>query len=255
MKNILKKNDAPLIQIFQKIKMQPKKKLLIFDIDGTLLYSNKIDSQCFADTFVKIYKKPFPSIDWTTFPHVTDDTIFKTAIKRQLQKEATAEEMQQFKRDFTNLLHEQRVKKPADFKEIPFAKKTIDNLLADDQFAVGIGTGGWYEPAKIKLNHVGIPHDQLVIEAADGNETRENILQSVLQKARQRFTFEDVVYIGDAIWDVETTRNLNMKFVGIRRSGDHDFLKNLGATQVLTDYSNYKNFLFAIENATPPKFL
>ena len=29
---------------------------VIFDIDGTLLYSNKIDSQCFADTYQEIYQ-------------------------------------------------------------------------------------------------------------------------------------------------------------------------------------------------------
>jgi len=56
------------------------KTLVIFDIDGTLLYSNKVDSQCFADTYEELYSEPFPTIDWTKFPHVTDDTILQRRV-------------------------------------------------------------------------------------------------------------------------------------------------------------------------------
>jgi len=232
-----------------------KRTFIIFDIDGTLLYSNKIDSQCFADTYFKRYQTVFPTIDWTKFPHVTDDTIFKTSIRNHFQKEATQEEMEEFKNDFVALLTEKRIAQPTDFKEIPFSKITIDKLMADENFEVGIGTGGWLKPAKLKLQHIGIPHHRLPMGTADGNPTREDIINGVIEKAEKSFSFDEIVYIGDARWDVETTRNLNMKFIGIRRNGDHDVLTKLGATQVLSDYTDYEKFLFAVQNATPPKFL
>ena len=232
-----------------------KKTFIIFDIDGTLLYSNKIDSQCFADTYQKVYQTPFPSIDWLTFPHVSDDTIFKTAIQNHFEKEPSTEEMEFFKDEFVALLSEKRRTTPEEFKEVPFSKMTVEKLLQDENYSVGIGTGGWLKPARLKLEHIGIPHHQLFMGAADGNPTREDIINEVLSKAQKQFSIEEVVYVGDAIWDVQTTRNLNMKFIGIRRNGDHDFLTNLGATQVLSDFSNYEKFLFAVKNATPPKFL
>ena len=34
-----------------------EKTLLIFDVDGTLVYSNRIDSQCFAATYEALYNK------------------------------------------------------------------------------------------------------------------------------------------------------------------------------------------------------
>lgn len=232
-----------------------KKTFIIFDIDGTLLYSNKIDSQCFADTYLDIYKTPFPTIDWQKFPHVTDDTILKTAIRDQFQREVEVAEMEDFKQAFVDLINEKRKIVPEEFREIPFSKITVDKLLADERFEVGIGTGGWLKPAQVKLKHVGIPHHRLPMGTADGNPTREDIINGVIDKAKKQFSFNDIVYIGDARWDVKTTRNLNMKFIGIRRNGDHDFLKNLGATHVLSDFSDYEKFLHAIENATPPKHL
>ncbi|MFT4760876.1 MAG: phosphoglycolate phosphatase-like HAD superfamily hydrolase [Paraglaciecola sp.] len=232
-----------------------KKTFLIFDIDGTLLYSNKIDSQCFAETYQKIYNIPFPTIDWTKFPHVTDDTIFKTAYRNHFQKEVEQAEMEDFKEAFVSLLNERRNESPEEFKEIPFSKITVDKLLEDDNFEIGIGTGGWLKPAMVKLSHVGIPHERLQMGTADGNLTREDIVKEVLGKAQKQFSFDEVVYVGDARWDVKTTRNLNMKFIGIRRNGDHDALLKLGATQVLSNFSNYDKFLLAIKNAAPPKHL
>ncbi|MFT6740628.1 MAG: phosphoglycolate phosphatase-like HAD superfamily hydrolase, partial [Paraglaciecola sp.] len=136
-----------------------------------------------------------------------------------------------------------------------FSKITVDKLLEDDNFEIGIGTGGWLKPAMVKLSHVGIPHERLQMGTADGNLTREDIVKEVLGKAQKQFSFDEVVYVGDARWDVKTTRNLNMKFIGIRRNGDHDALLKLGATQVLSNFSNYDKFLLAIKNAAPPKHL
>jgi phosphoglycolate phosphatase-like HAD superfamily hydrolase len=232
-----------------------KKTFIIFDIDGTLLYSNKIDSQCFADTYQKVYKTPFPTIDWTKFPHVTDDTIFKTAFKNHFNKEVEQAEMEDFKNEFVALLNQKRQETPQEFKEIPFSKITVDKLLADENFEVGIGTGGWLKPAMVKLSHIGIPHERLQMATADGNPTREDIVNEVLAKGREQFSFDEVVYVGDARWDVKTTRNLNMKFIGIRRNGDHEALLKLGATQVFSDFANYEKFLLAVKNATPPKHI
>ena len=61
-------------------KMRAMKTLIIFDIDGTLVYSNKVDSKCFSETYQQIYGEPFPSIDWRVYPHVTDHTIFRLSL-------------------------------------------------------------------------------------------------------------------------------------------------------------------------------
>ena len=72
------------------------KTFVIFDIDGTLLYSNKADSQCFADTYEEIYQKEFPTIDWRNYPHVTDTTIFQTVIQAQFGRAVEQKEVEVF---------------------------------------------------------------------------------------------------------------------------------------------------------------
>ena len=199
-----------------------KKKLIIFDIDGTLLYSNKIDSQCFADTYEKVYQTPFPTIDWTKFPHVTDDTIFKTVIQEQFGRAASFEEMDEFRNEFVALIQKKRIETPDEFKAVKNSRRAVELLLADDSYEVGIATGGWRKPAMVKLNHIGIPTMQLHMSFADGNPTREDIINGVFQQTNAlNLEFEKVVYVGDAIWDVTTTRNMNLPLIGIRLSLIH----------------------------------
>ncbi len=231
----------------------PAKTLLLFDIDGTLVYSNKIDSQCFATTFESIYGRPFPSIDWRVYPHVTDHTIFNTVIREQFQRAVEPGEIPHFQQQFVDLLLQKRNSNPEEFKEVPGAKAIIDRLMMEEQFTVGIATGGWERPARLKLQHVGIPEHRLVLSAADEQVRREDILQKAINQTRaQHPGLERVVYLGDASWDVRTTRNMGIDFIGIRLQGDLEVLQNLGAEVVLRDYRDYEALLAAVAAARVP---
>jgi len=230
-----------------------KKTLIIFDIDGTLLYSNKIDSQCFAVAYKTVFGKTFPTIDWREFPHVTDDTIFKTAFKAHHNRWPEPAEEETFRDHFVALIEEKRKTNPTEFKEVPGSKNTIDQLLKDDQYLVGIGTGGWEKPANVKLKHLHINTQNVYMSCADNQPTREAILEKAIAAAKAtNDSIERIVYVGDAIWDVQTTRNMQLNFLGIRRAGDHEVLAEAGAKNIITDYSDYNYFLDQIGKAIPP---
>ena len=230
-----------------------KKTLIIFDIDGTLLYSNKIDSECFAETYETQFGKPFPTIDWRKYPHVTDHTIFDTVIKEHFGRSATEMDIQQQQEHFVNLLKDRRVAVPEEFREVPGAKTAIERLLDDEKYVVGIATGGWKEPAILKLNHLGFPVEQFYASYADNKFTREDILSESISKARfEHADIQRIVYVGDAIWDVKTTRNMQLNFVGVRLKGDYEVLKKEGAETIVQNYEDYNHFLTSVHLAKPP---
>lgn len=232
------------------------KTLIIFDVDGTLVHSNKVDSQCFADTYRKVYGKTFPTIDWTKYPHVTDTSIFRTVIRQQFDRDPKPGELGTFVDHFTAALHELRLERPGDFMEVPGARTTMERLLADESYIVGIATGGAEKPARLKLRHVGIAEHEIHLSGADGKETREGIIERVFDLvAATKLDYSRTVYIGDAIWDVQTTRNMQLDFVGVRIRRDVEVLRSLGAEQVVTDYLDFAAFMEAVQKARPPKAL
>ena len=228
--------------------------LIIFDVDGTLVFSEKLDSKCFAATYQEVYGLPFPTIDWRKFPHVSDTTIFKTVIQEHFNREASEEEEESFRQKFVANIIQNRKKTPAEFKAVPFAKQTIERLLEDERFIVGIATGGWKAPAIVKLNFVNIPVEKLIVTGADGKVSRDDITNETITKARKKHdNIERIVYVGDAIWDVSTTKNMGLPLIGIRRKGDVEFLSDLGVGLVLKDYEDYDAFLEGVFNVSVPK--
>ena len=218
--------------------------LVIFDVDGTLVFSKKKDSQCFADTYQTVYRRPFPTIDWKKYPHVSDTTIFKTVIQEHFNRIPDEAEEESFRQQFVANIIENRKKTPAEFKQVPYAKQTVDKLLADDRFVIGVATGGWKAPAIVKLNFVNIPVEKLIITGADGKVTREDITNETIDKAKEKYgDFDRMVCVGDAIWDFTTTKNMGLPLIGIRRKGDVGFFQQLGVQAVLQDYSDYPQFL------------
>ena len=228
--------------------------LIIFDVDGTLVQSiDKADSRCFAATYESLYQKPFPTIDWRRYPHVTDTTIFQTVIQEHFDRNATSEEMKIFEAIYIQQLKQNRVEKPSHFFEIPGASALVNRLLKEEQYLPVIATGGWQNPAHVKLQHIQIPSETMLISGADDKTTREAIIGEVLDLAyAMHQDFQKIVYIGDEIWDVVTTRNLQMDFLGIRRNNDAEMLTQIGAKQVLPHFLDQELFLQAVSEATPP---
>jgi len=175
--------------------------LAIFDIDGTLLFSNKIDSQLFSETFESRYSNPFPSIDWNYFPHVTDHTIFTSAFQELHEFPPSAQEIIDFQDEFVDRLKIAREKTPDEFQPVPG-----------------------------------------VVE-----------LFEALRNKQRNYTWEREVYIGDALWDVRTCKNLAMPFIGLRREGDHELLLEQGTHHVFSDYQDQAKFFEALHAAQVPK--
>ncbi len=240
-------------KIFIKMKEVSTATLVLFDVDGTLVYSEKRDSQCFARTYEQVYGRPFPSIDWLRYPHVSDTTIFEAVIREHFDREMENDEITRFEEHYLFNLQLQRDENPHLFPEVPGAKAAIDTLLNHPDYLVAVATGGWARSAKLKLRHVGIDPEAFVLIGADERPTREIILNDAITAVKKQTPhFERVVYVGDAIWDVRTTRNLQMDFLGLRLWHDYDFLEKMGVAQVIGNYLDFELFIQKIELATPP---
>ena len=219
-------------------------KLVIFDIDGTLAHTTGVDDACFAKAIFDVFSIRLENTDWSGFPHVTDTGMAHEIYKMQFGVAPSEELVEQLRVRFVELIDEEMKSRPGLFNEVKGARDIFAELCGREGYAVGIATGGWRATASIKLDAIKIDHRNVPFYTTDDHYCRRNITELVIEDVKRRSgrgAFDDIVYVGDGVWDYKTTREMGIRFIGIDAKGNGK-LKKLGAEHVLPDYSDRDSF-------------
>ena len=87
----------------------------------------------------------------------------------------------------------------------------------------------------MKLQHAGFNLKNTVLTSSDDSDKRVEIMEKCLFALGN--SFQRVVYIGDAQWDIEATEKLGWHFIGVgaRLKGKCELW--------VEDFSNYNTFM------------
>ena len=210
--------------------------LVIFDIDGTLIDSVKVDDQCFIQSFEELHNIDLSQADWNDFTHVTDSGLTTEIFRTHLARTPTENEVIELKSHFYQLLN-QRIK---EITEIKGAMKTLNTLIRHPEYAVAFATGGWKETAILKLTSIGFEIGETPLVSSNDHFSRLEITRIAIEKAlteKGLTAFDSVTYIGDGLWDFQSSMELGINFIGLDVQGNNTLL-NAGATQVTNDLEN-----------------
>jgi phosphoglycolate phosphatase-like HAD superfamily hydrolase len=238
--------------------------LAIFDIDGTLAATNRVDGEC----FVRAVEMTFgvTSVDeewrlgerglgkWYEYPHITDAGIAREVFQRAFARWPEAEEIQRLADRYIGLLQASYASEPRRFREIAGAGDLLRRLSGLPDWRVAVATGGWRALATYKLQCARIPVEGLPFSTSDEGISREEIVTDCVARARAHYgidRFARIVSIGDGAWDVKTARALGLPFIGV---GEEARLTGWGALHVVQDYRDPVAFIRLLEEAQIPNY-
>lgn len=184
---------------------------------------------------------------------MTDSAITSWFWRRHRGRPPDAEELVEFQQRFVALLTEELARAPQRFAAIPGAAALIPALRSAGWHAA-IATGGWHASAMLKLRAGGLEAESLAMACANDAESREDIVRLAWRGAERQAgtSFERVVSVGDAAWDVRTARSLGLPFVGIGTGQAAARLRAAGATTILPHFDDPSAVLAALRSASPP---
>jgi phosphoglycolate phosphatase-like HAD superfamily hydrolase len=86
---------------------------------------------------------------------------------------------------------------------------------------------------------------------SDDDESREGITAIALARAEKHYgrSFQNIVYIGDGIWDIRSAQKSGYAFIGIASGDRAEELFSAGATHVFSSYDDSESFLAALATA------
>jgi len=216
-------------------------KLIIFDIDGTLTDTKKVDDICFIYAFDKVFGIDIANMNWNEFTTVTDWGITRDVVLKETKKNLLDVDYKQMKSVFFAKLLAEKKKNSTLFYEVPGALDFYNLFKENPNYQVGIATGCWKESGLIKLDAIGIDPSDIAYANSDDFITREEIVLHTIAQAEDKNggKFSEIIYFGDGVWDFKTCKNIGIRFIGIDIKND-GILKELGTQTVFTDFLNVK---------------
>lgn len=229
--------------------------LVIFDIDGTLVQTNRVDSECYQRAMADEFGITDIDSNWLNYRYSTDSGIVQEIFERKFDRLPAKDELRRLQHAFVELLRRAHKRDPACFRQVPGAAELLAQLAQQEATSVAISTGGWRLSAMMKLSTASISADNIPASFADDALEREELIRLAIHRAREtgdRPNFSRCVYVGDRAWDVVAARRLEMPFIGVGVDGTADELRAAGATIVLTDFRDAGGFVELLAHARPP---
>ena len=227
--------------------------LAIFDIDGTLTATNAVDDECYLRAVAETLEVDVGAVDWSDAPHVSDAAIARWLWRCHRDRAPEPHEVAQLRQRFFALLTAALVSSPERFVPIEGAREIVHHLRSAG-WSVALATGAWGPSATIKLRAAGFVSDRVPLACGDDAESREDIVRLAWRKAEAEagISFQRVVSVGDAPWDVRTARSLGIPFVGIATGPGAHRLRTAGATTILPHFADPSAVLAAFASASVP---
>lgn len=230
-------------------------KLIIFDIDGTLTETSRVDEMCYLKTWAEVHGIEDIREHWDGCPHVSDAGVTEHVFQRLWGRDPSEAETEALKSVLVRMLQAHHEEDLSHFNEIPGAADTFNHHVDQSDWVKALATGCWRPSAEMKLRAAGIRYEGVPGGFSEDGAARERIVRAAIRRAGEayeRTSFDRVVSVGDGPWDVRTAANLGLPFLGIGAGERADRLRAAGAKYIIEHYVNIDEFFELLERAEIP---
>ena len=216
-------------------------KILLFDIDGTLLLSGRAGYRALTSVFEELFGVA-SGFDDIPVAGMTDELILTAALERA-DVAADAETRQRFHSRYCELFAGE-IQCPGPRKGLmPGVTALLEALSRCQDVRCGLVTGNFAKPARIKLEHFDLWRFFHFGAYGDDAAVRDALVPIAVDRARREGVAveraDDVVVIGDTPLDVQCAAAADARAVAVATgSYDEAALRETGAHAVLTDLSD-----------------
>ena len=192
--------------------------LLIFDVDGTLTYSNGATGRAFEAAFTQL-----TGIDhgWGAIrPYgMTDPQILKDMLNSEnLPVDDFPIIFRRFQEIFLPLMHHE-LEITTKARLLPGVRELLELLSNDQRFALALGTGNVEASARAKLNKHNIDHYFPVGGYSTDAEERSDIIRMAWERSRNHwgipFQLSNTWVIGDTPKDVAAGKTIGANTLAV----------------------------------------
>lgn len=220
-----------------------RRKLLLWDIDGTILHTGKAGETALGRAMKKLHGVN-RGLQGLEIAGRTDKWIVEQLLERE-GKANGQEEVGQFLEAYVELLAEELPRRSGGLH--PGVREILEAAHARPEFVQALLTGNIEKGARLKLSHYEVNHFFEFGAFADDSARRDDLGPHAQRRARERhgeeFAPERIFVIGDTPHDVACAKAIGAKAIAVATgSFSPQELEESGADAVLSDLAQPKAF-------------
>jgi len=221
------------------------KKLVLFDIDGTLLTVNSVNRRILMDALKEVYGTE-GSAGTHNFAGKMDSIIIYEVLQNAgLSDAEITEKFERAKQTYIDMFRSHA--KPSDVMLMEGIRELLDRLSARSELILGLLTGNFEGSGRHKLllpeiNHY-FPFGAFADDGLHRNELPPIAVEKAYQLTGKRFSEQEIVIIGDTEHDIVCARVLNAKSIAVatgtytteelQKHNPHILYENLSQTEIV----------------------
>jgi phosphoglycolate phosphatase-like HAD superfamily hydrolase len=220
-------------------------KLVLFDIDGTLLTAGRAPRRAISRALEEVYNISdyLDGISRSSFAGKTDPEIIRSILtKNQYPPSDFESKLPTFFECYTEALREE-MQGERKARLHPGVKELLQDLKSSGEACLGLLTGNIYDCAMIKLSHFGI--DSFFITGSFGSDSSDRgklpdiAVKRVFEETGEMYQSKDVVIVGDTFDDLTASRKYGAKTILVATGFyPYEDLAEAGPDYVFQDFSN-----------------
>ena len=193
------------------------KKLVLFDIDGTLLLTNSSNRRILIDALIAVYGTEGSARDHNFAGKMDSVIIYEVLKNAGLNNEHIAENFTAVKNTYIELLKQRLL--PEDVELMKGVPELLTALSSREDIVLGLLTGNFEGSGRHKLelpslNHY-FPFGAFADDACHRNDLPAIAVERAYNLTGKKFGGEEVVIIGDTEHDIRCARTIRAKCIAV----------------------------------------
>lgn len=197
--------------------MPSDRRLLAFDIDGTLLLSGGAGMRALNRAFYEVTGAP-EGMKGVPFHGMTDYAIIRMMAEGHLDGPINEDDTEEVRRLYAVHLPAELADSPG-FEVMPGVVELIERLAGDKRIILGLATGNFEETARLKLAAGGLDGFFRFGGYGTDSESRPELTRIAVEKGRALAgepLGEGAAYVvGDTIFDVRCGKHAGARVIGV----------------------------------------
>ncbi|MBE9182270.1 HAD family hydrolase [Oculatella sp. LEGE 06141] len=184
---------------------------VIFDIDGTLLHSSKLDDETYISAIHDVLGPVQFRKSWSHYKNVSGSgTLLEILGDNNIGN--TADVLRAVEEAFVARISS-HIEKHGPIMEVPGAKDFVSKLASSSDCQIAYATAGWLASAQIKLRSSHFPVDGIPLASCNDHIDKATIMTHACKQLTA--PFDSITYYGDGKWDELAANMLGWHFVPV----------------------------------------